>query len=277
PTSQPEPEPPTEPTTDPEPEPVTPADIQAWAAGAEWTWSDDGLDVPIVVGLTAGAGEDENGRTYQMGDGVEGDANGDGTADLAIPLAQTDGEDAQELWYVWLGREAGEAGEQAPAEQVIFPIALTDSCGDIVHSVTAIDSGFQIDHTLKMPWTDDERGCEEGGTGTEVRDVTIMDFDDEWYPVLTAPIEAWGGICPRSDWLEGGVTDQRTGRVAPPESATVIHDVGDRTGLYPIREAPLLEDGAEFFYGFLPGAGDSEAVEGLGPVRQFCAFTDEEN
>lgn len=258
-----------EPTT-PEPEPPTAADVQDWAENTEWRWSDDGIQAPINLSFQNGESEDPDGRTYTIGAGVEGDANGDGIVDLAIPATQTNGDESQELWYVWLGR----AGGGSPAEQVIYPIARTQNCGDITNALTAIDAGYQIDHTLKMPWVDDDRGCEEGGTGEQIREITIAEIDGAWYPVQTAPATAWGGICPMSEILDGDFLPEGEGRVAPPASAERVQPEGAVVSEFELEDSPLMTaDGVDFF-GFVPGQGEPDAVANLGNVYQQCAFFD---
>ena len=248
---------------------VTAEDIQDWIADTEWSFAQDGLLAPITLGFEDGSASDEFLRTYRIGVGVEGDANADGLPDLAVPVSQIDGNGFLELWYVWLGSDDGDA----PAEQVIYPIARSSRCGDVVHAVTAIEGAFRVDHTLWMPHTDEGRDCAAGGTGAQVRDIRVEELDGTAYPVQTAPIAAWGGICPRSpelDWIEG---ESVTGRAAPPADAPVVIGPEEQVGLYALGEAPLLTaDGAAFF-GFQPEQHpEAQGPDGATPITMHCAF-----
>jgi len=182
-------------TAELEPAARTGADIQAWTADVEWSFMSPEADEPIRVTFTGGAASDEFMRTYEIGVGVEGDANGDGIVDLAIPVSQLDGNGFLELWYVWLG------GEEA-ARQVEFPIARSARCGDAVHGVADIDGGFRIDETRWLP-EDVDRDCASGGTGAQTRDITIAESDGTPFPLQTAPEEAWGGVATAPEWFVG--------------------------------------------------------------------------
>ena len=245
---------------------LTGEDIQGWIANAEWSFADRGLEEPFMIAFENGTAGDDLMRTYELGVGVAADANGDGIVDLAVPVAQLDGNAFQELWYVWLGSDAD---SDAVAEQVIYPIARTTRCGDVVHSVTAREGGFTIDQTLWMPHTDQGRDCASGGTGVQTRDIMITEVDGVAYPMQTAPVEAWGGICPRSEWLDGIPDDTVSARAAPPTSAPEVISPGEQVGLYELPPAPLLTaDGAPFF-GFQ--GGDTTGVDD-GQVLMHCAF-----
>ncbi|MDX2377623.1 hypothetical protein M4I32_12510 [Microbacterium sp. LRZ72] len=254
---------------------LTGEDIQEWVANAEWSFAPDGLLEPVTLAFAGGTASDDLMRTYEIGAGVESDANDDGIPDLAIPVSQTDGNGYLELWYIWLGRDvAGASDDAALADQVIYPIARTTRCGDIVHEVAPTDSGFSIDQTLWMPHTDQDRDCSDGGTGDQIRDITVAMLDDTAYPIQTAPIEAWGGVCPRSDWLDGIPDNAVDGRAAPPASAPAVIGAGENVALYELPEAPLLTtDGARFF-GFQPEdlMSDSQEEADETPVRMHCAF-----
>ncbi|GAA3944217.1 hypothetical protein [Microbacterium soli] len=250
----------------PEAPSLTGADIQAWIANAEWSFADRGLEEPITIVFEDGKASDDVMRVYEIGVGVESDADGDGVVDLAVPVTQLDGNGFQELWYVWLGKDID---ADAVAEQVWYPIARTVRCGDVVHSVEGTDGGFLIDQTLWMPHTDQGRDCAGGGTGTQTREIAIIDVDGVAYPVQTAPVPAWGGVCPRSEWLDGIIDDTVDGRVAPPASAPQAIAPGDPVGLYELPPAPLLTaDGARFF-GF---QGDLPGEAGEQQVLMHCAF-----
>lgn len=259
----------------PESSALTGEHIQEWVANTEWSFAPDGLLEPVTLIFENGTASDDAMRTYEIGDGVESDANDDGIPDLAIPVSQADGNGYLELWYVWLGRDAaGVDSDAAIADQVIYPIARTTRCGDVVHEVRPTDGGFSIDQTLWMPHTDQDRDCSSGGTGTQIRDITVTTIDGTAYPIQTAPIDAWGGVCPRSDWLDGIPDNAIDGRAAPPSSAPAVISPGENVALYELPAATLVTaDGARFF-GFQPeelAPATQDEADDI-PVRMHCAF-----
>ena len=251
-------------STPPEPIELTADDLQEWIADGEWSFADNGLLEPVMITFAEGKGTDEFARTYEIGVGVDADVNGDGIVDLAVPVSRIDGNGFMELWYIWLGQEAG---TDAVAEQVIYPIARTTSCGDAVHSITPAQGGFAVEQTLRMP-ADTDRDCASGGTGYQIREIKVTDIDGVPYPIQTAPTPAWGGICPRSDRL-GGFPDTAPadGRAAPPAAAPRIFDDGEQLGIYELPTAPLFGDGT-YFFGF-------QRIEAAPTVDTFmyCAFS----
>ncbi len=256
----------TEPPATPEATALTGADIQAWIANAEWSFADRGLAEPITLVFEDGAATDDLMRTYEIGDGVEADADGDGVVDLAVPVSQLDGNGFQELWYIWLGDDTD---ADVVATQVEYPIALSTRCGDNVDSVDAVENGFRIDQTLWMPHTDDGRDCASGGTGIQTRDVTVIEVDGVAYPVQTAPIAAWGGVCPRSDWLDGILDDTVSGRATPADASPEVFAVGEVVSLYELPAAPLLTRDDVRFFGFQP---EDISTAGVPPATMHCAF-----
>lgn len=251
------------PVEEPQPE-LTAADIAAWAAEAEWSFASFGLEAPVMVQLTGGTATDDAARTYELGEPVEADVDGDGVMDAALPITRIDGNAAQELWYVWRG--IGLDAEPV-AEQVIYPVARTTRCGDVTHAVSAGgDGGLQIDLTLRMPHTDDDLPCSQPGTGELTRHVQLEEIDGRFYPVQTEPVAAWGGVCPPSQWLDGLEDVGISGRAAPPASAPIITDSDRKLGLFELADAPLVTaDGAKFF-GFIQDYA-SDAT-----VKMHCAF-----
>ncbi|MEJ1087932.1 hypothetical protein WDU99_06335 [Microbacterium sp. Mu-80] len=250
----------------PETPALTGADIGDWIRDTEWSFAGRGIEEPFTIAFEDGTASDDHMRTYEIGVGVESDANGDGVVDLAVPISQLDGNGFQELWYIWLGNADD---VETVAQQVIYPIARTTRCGDVVQSVNATEDGFSIDQTLWMPHTDQDRDCADGGSGHQTRDVTVIDVDGVAFPMQTSPVEAWGGVCPRSDWLDGIPDDTIAARAAPPASAPQVISPGELVGLYELAPAPLLtSDGARFF-GF---QGDSTSTTDESQVRMHCAF-----
>lgn len=244
---------------------LTVADVAAWAADAEWSFAPGGLDEPYSIALTGGSGTDDLMRPYELGDPVAADVDGDGVVDAAIPITMVDGNAVHELWYVWRGIGVD---SDPIAEQVIYPIARTTRCGDVTREVTAVEGGLQVDIVLRMPFTDDARSCADGGTGELTRVLRIEEIDGEFYPVQTAPVAAWGGVCPPSEWLDGAEDIGISGRAAPPASAPVVTDPQRTVALFSVREAPLLTVGGQSFFGFI------QDDPGDVPVKMHCAFAD---
>lgn len=250
-------------------EPVAPdltaADIAAWAADAEWSFAPDGLGEPYLVAMTGGAGTDDLSRPYELGDPVEADIDDDGVVDAAIPITMVDGNAVHQLWYIWrgIGMDA-----TAVAEQVIYPIARATRCGDAIRSVTAVDGGLEVDIVLRMPFTDDARSCADGGTGELTRVIRLEQIDGQFYPVQTAPVAAWGGVCPPTEWLDGVPETGISGRAAPPASAPVITDPDRDIALFALREAPLVTPEGQSFFGFIQDVDEDAAV------KMHCAFAD---
>lgn len=249
-------------TPTPAPQPtLTVADIATSVADAEWSFAPDGLGEPFTVTLTGGIAADEYGRQFSLGAAVASDADGDGIIDAAIPISMVDGNALHELWYIWLGRGGG-----APPEQVIYPIGRTTRCGDITHSVTSVAGGFEMQVRLRMPHTDDQRSCAEGGTGDFTRVVSVAAFEGAYYPVQSAPVIAWGGVCPPTTWLDSEAQVGIAGRAAPPASATPAIDASRPVAAFAVGEAPLVTASGVSFFGFI-----QDPVEGAA-VKMHCAF-----
>ncbi len=251
-------------TPEPAPE-LTAADIAAWVTEAEWSYAPDGLGTPHTVALTGGVGSDDLGRPYSLGEAVGADLDGDGVIDAAIPITMVDGNAVHELWYIWRG--IGVDSEPV-AEQVIYPISRTTRCGDVTRAVTAVDGGLQLDVVLWMPHTDAARSCAEGGTGVLTRVIELSEIEGQFYPIQTAPVTAWGGVCPPTEWLDGSPETGLATRVAPPASAPAATDPTRDVAVFGLREAPLLTAGGGSFFGFIQDYVESD------PVRMHCAFAD---
>ena len=252
---------------------VTAEDIMAWVQDAEWSYAPGGTQAPETVTLEGGEATVDEFEIYSVGEGVEGDANSDGIVDVAVPITHEAGNGIETLWYVWLGIEGAAEGE-APATQMIYPIAQGARCGHGVESVTAIEGGFSIDETRRL--ATDMTDCATGGTGKQVRDVTVIDVDGEPYPMLISPFEAWGGVCPLGDRdvAEGEPMVDFELRAAPPKSAPIVMEASDEWAAYALNPAPLVETGDVQLIGVQPAeyfTQDQDEVEQT-PVRIQCAF-----
>ena len=278
----PEPDPLPEPAPTPAPEPLPEPEpsltgnmIAEWITDETWQFSADGLGLPVAVTLTDGTATDDLGRTYEMGEALEYDVNGDGVPDVTVSLAEFDGNGFVELWYVWLGTEGALDGEPL-AEQMVYPIARMSRCGDVVHEVKATGQGVSIRETLRHPL--DPGDCATGGTWHQTRELTVQMLGGEPYPILTSPVTAWGGVCPIPglDWLDGeGMTGIEV-RSAPHPEAPIMATETETWGVFGLPEAPMLAATGSSFFGFMPPSyleHTSEDIERI-PVRVHCGFAD---
>lgn len=127
---------------------------------------------------------------YEVGDPVFADVNGDGVVDAAVSLTAVDGNGFDQQWYLWI------TAEPEPI-QVTLPIARTARCGTVTKSVTAVDDGIQV-HEVRRGIGEDQFACSEEGLDERTRVINAVEVRnvDEWWPVQTAPVPAFGGLCP---------------------------------------------------------------------------------
>lgn len=182
-------------------------------AALEWRWFEGHTDY-AVVDVTK---PDDVGRTYTVGDAVFADADADGLEDLAVPIAQRDGNGFREQWHIWLAQADG------TAVQVPIPIAWTSRCGDDTESVTATTGGFTVHEYLREPVIDDKVACSERGTFEVTRGVGVLHDGEALYPVDLADPRGYGGVCPSQQRTETGVT-KVWGSVGPDQRATLSID-----------------------------------------------------
>lgn len=264
------------PESEQEPEPALTAEmIAAWTTNQPWQFSPDGLGEPVTIPIIDGAANDDLGRTYEIGEAIESDANGDGVPDVAVSITEFDGNSMQQLWYIWLGIEGAVEGDVL-AEQMMYPIARMSRCGDAVHEVAPTETGFSITETLRHPL--DPGDCATGGTWHQTREIIVDEFSGEPFPILTSPVSAWGGVCPvpRLDWLDGETMTGIEVRSAPhPDARVIVHE--DETGaVFGVGEAPLMTATGASFFAFMPPEyleHTSQDIEKV-PVRVHCAFSD---
>ncbi len=248
-------------------DPPTADEIAEYIADAEWTFEDRGPDGPQVIQLTGGEAEDDLGRTYTMGEElIEGDATGDGAPDVAVSLTQADGNAVDQQWFIWVGNAAEES--ETVAQQVLHPIGRSTSCGDAATGVSAAeDGGFEIQENFRHDMEDGP--CAEPGPDELHKVVEVSPAEDgELLPVQTAPVEAWGGLCPRTDSaVSGGPAELQAfpGEEAPAVEAAWAEEVE-------AAEDSLLADlaGDHGFFRFTP---EGYEPEGETTVDQFCGFS----
>ncbi|PWD49452.1 hypothetical protein C8046_00675 [Serinibacter arcticus] len=180
----------------PTPEAPDPAAIRTVdVTSLPWQWFENHHTTqPVDLGAP-----DDVGRTYTVGEPIYSDADGDGLEDLAVPIAQTDGNGYREQWHIWLAVADGEP------LQVIAPIASTSRCGDAITAVEPTAGGFAVRELLREPIIDDHLDCATPGTFAVDRGVAVTHDGELTYPVDLADPRGWGGVCPSLPRTETGV------------------------------------------------------------------------
>lgn len=179
----------------------------------DWQWFEThGSVEPVDV-----TQPDQYGRSYTIGEPVYADADGDGLEDLAVSIAQLDGNGYREQWHIWLATADGFA------EQVLIPIAWTSRCGDGTESVTPTEGGFAVHEFLREPVVDDHLPCSDSGTFEVTRGVGVLHDGDARYPVDLADPRGYGGVCPTHERTETGITTV-WGSVGPDLAASASID-----------------------------------------------------
>lgn len=195
-----------------------------------WQWFDSHASIEAVDVSQP----DQYGRTYTIGTPVYSDADGDGLEDMAVPIAQLDGNGYREQWHIWLATADGDP------EQVPIPIAWTSRCGDATESVTATDGGFTVHEFLREPLIDDHLSCADTGTFEVTRGVGVLHDGEARYPVDLADPRGYGGVCPTQERTETGITTV-WGSVGPDLTASLSID-GERMYLILTHPHTLTAD-----------------------------------
>lgn len=178
-----------------------------------WQWFDTQTSIePVDVSRP-----DEYNRSYAIGEPVYSDADSDGLEDMAVSIAQLDGNGYREQWHIWLATADGSA------QQVLIPIAWSSRCGDTTESITATDGGFTVHEYLREPVMDDHLACAETGTFEVTRGVGVLHDGDARYPVDLTDPRGFGGVCPTHERTETGIT-KVWGSVGPDLTATLSID-----------------------------------------------------
>lgn len=225
----------TEPSTAPHPSTV---DIRAVdLANSAWLYSFGGFDLPVEVKLVNGeASSDGDGVpiTYSLGDVVYGDVDGDGDDDAVARINRAQSMGSEGLWYVWLA-------EGPDALQMKYPVAQTGRCSTYVESVVISDGGIALTEYQRIPGLDDAIPCSDPGTGLKKRTITVHSEGQDKWPVQTAPVAAWGGLCPGPRWNESspGLVDLWA---APAKNSPVTAtEAPDGGAMFEQKDAPLLQ------------------------------------
>lgn len=223
--------------------------------GAPWLYSFNGLDAPVTVQLTGGTASQGTGVelvTYTLDGVTYGDVDGDGDEDAVARINRANDMAFEGLWYVW--RTDG-----AEVVQVKYPIAQTGRCGTYVESVVINDGAVSLTEYLRIPGLDDQVPCSDPGTGLQKRTITIhADGPDAW-PVQTAPVAAWGGMCPGPRWPDTspGLADLWA---APSKSAAVAATAApDGGAIFELSDAPLMQREGWSLVGFRLFGVDTDA------------------
>ncbi|AIY00803.1 hypothetical protein ART_1204 [Arthrobacter sp. PAMC 25486] len=233
------------PSTQPAPE--RPADIRAADLGSlEWLYSFNGIDLPVSVQLIDGAAAEGSGAeltSYALDEVVYGDVDGDGDEDAVARINRSNDMAFEGLWYVWLA-------EGPDVVQLKYPIAQTGRCATYVESVVIGDGVVELTEYLRIPGLDDMIPCSDPGTGLQKRSVTVHAEGPDAWPVQTAPVPAWGGLCPGPRWPDTapGLVDLWAAPSAgAPVAATAAPDGG---AVFELLDAPLMQHDGWALLGF---------------------------
>lgn len=217
-----------------EPEPVTPAGLEETDFGnLTWTFM-LGANRPERTQLDMVDGKAMDGpMEFSVGEVVLSELNGDDRIDAAVALSRADGNAFEEQWYLWLATDDG-------PRMVTMPIAHTSRCGTAIHSVTAADGGGVVVHESRRAIGEDmSLACVDVGSDERTRTVSAIEIRNsgEWWPVQTAPVGGFGGICPvAADYH----ADPYTGPMyAGPDTGSPEVTGGDQVTVFPLEPWPV--------------------------------------
>lgn len=254
------------------PEPAAPelntdVDIRAVdLANTNWLYSFNGLGPPVELQLVNGtATSDGDGFpiTYTLGDVSYGDIDGDGDDDAATLISRAQDNGYEALWYVWLA-------DGPDVEQVKYPIARTGRCGTLVKPVVIGDGELTLSEYHRIPGLDDKAPCSEPGTGLKQRTITMLSEGADVWPVQTAPVAAWGGLCagPKYPDTAPGLVDLWA---APTKSAGVAAVAGpDNGAIFEQKDSPLVKREGWNLVGFRLFGVETD----LGGMDMACAWAE---
>lgn len=178
-----------------------------------WMWFDDHSTIrPVDV-----TKPDKQKRTYTIGEPVYSDANGDGLDDMAVSIAQADGNGYRLQWHIWLATADGSA------EQVPIPMAWSARCGDVTRKVSAVKGGFRVLENLREPVIDDRVPCSGLGTFKSTRNVGVEKLGETLALVNLDDRRGYGGVCPTQQRTETGRT-KVWGGLAPTNAVPLTID-----------------------------------------------------
>ena len=206
---------------------------------------------------------DENGfpAKYALGEVTYGDIDADGDDDAVALISRSQDNGYKALWYAWLA-------QGAEASQLKYPIAETGRCGTFVESVVIREGAVNVTEYLRVQGLDDRVPCSDPGTGLRKRSVTVHAEGSDAWPVQTAPVAAWGGLCPGTRYPDTspGLVDMWT---APSKGSTPATSASpDGGALFEQKDAPLMEKDGWELLGFRLFGGGSDLPE----VDMACAW-----
>ena len=133
--------------------------------------------------------------SYELGEVLLAELTGDERIDATVQITRLDGNAIDEQWYLWIATDEGPV-------QSTLPIARMSRCGTVIHSVKAVDDGIEI-HETRRALGEESIPCSDLGSDERTRTVRAVEArnTDEWWPVQTAPIGGFGGLCPSTAYL----------------------------------------------------------------------------
>jgi hypothetical protein len=208
-----------------EAEPEEPAGLEETDFGnLTWNFMPGGNHPESMqIEMVDGKATDES-IEYTVGEVVLSELNGDDRIDAAVQLTMLDGNGFNEQWYLWIATDDG-------PDQVRLPVANMARCGTAIHSVTAADEGGVVIHESRRYFS--------VGTDERTRTVSVLDIHDaeEWWPVQTAPVGGFGGLCPIS---ADNHADPYTGQMyAGPDTRFPEVTEGNSVGIFPLQAWPV--------------------------------------
>lgn len=193
-----------------------------------------GGSVPETVQIELVNGKaEEGGATYELGEVVLSELTGDDRMDAAVQITRLDGNAIDEQWYLWIAADDGPT-------QVTLPVARTARCGTATHSVTAVDSGGVQIYESRRNIGEDGLACSETGGDERTRIVQAVEARNagEWWPIQTAPVAGFGGLCPTAAEYETWPNDGALYAV-PDASAAEDIDSGKRAYIFALEPWPI--------------------------------------
>lgn len=181
-----------------------------------WTFRPGG-SVPETVQVELVDGKASDGMvSYELGEVVLAELTDDGRMDAAVQITRLDGNAIDEQWYLWVATDEGPV-------QVTLPVARMARCGTVTHSVAAVEGGVEI-HETRRSVADQSIPCSDPGSDERTRTVAAVEARNagEWWPVQTAPIGGFGGLCPMTTHLDAY------------ENEGALYPVPDAAGTEPI-------------------------------------------
>lgn len=204
---------------EPEEEPVAEAPVgleEADFGNLSWVFRPGG-NVPETVQIEPVDGQATDGLvTYEIGEVVFSELTGDERVDAAVQITRLDGNAIDEQWYLWVATDDGPV-------QSTLPVARMARCGNVTHSVTAVEGGIEI-HETRRSVADQSVPCSDLGSDERTRTVQAIEARNtgEWWPIQTAPFSAFGGLCPSTTHLDTYANDATLYPVPDLEAGTPL-------------------------------------------------------